>query len=773
MGRVVEGDCATPTPQLKGVAGVRVYLEDGRYSITDDEGKYHFEDVMPGSHVVQMDTVTIPETHEARNCVDRVRNAGRAWSQFVDVRGGALWRADFVLQRKPVPRGMVTVQLQTAIAGVAQLRHSVDLSTEKLPVTKARLLLMLPEGLEYQKGSARLNDRSIDDPPVSENVLAFGLNDVAADTHAVLTFDTRVANAASGAISIKAAALFDTAAQPSQRTAAIENVLLRGEMLYESASYRFTPRFDILDTTIQSADRAQLDKIVEEWRGVGHLRLSAIGHSDQLLIAARNRPAYADNYALSRARAEAVAKYLTERLHIDPSRVTVEGRGADEPLAQGRDPKSLALNRRVEISVEGLRVVAAGGLTLKTASARSEPIETMGVLAAVAQAPVTRKPQATLGVEKLDIDIERLQPALEWLAPAADDVPSIPAVKVAIQHLPSQRIELLSNGDAVSPLNFDGVKTNQAETASVSRWRGIELEDGDNELVAIVRDSEGAEIQRLTRTIHYSGGAVRAEIVREASTLIADGRTHPIVALRMIDASGKPARPGTLGAFRVEAPYRSWWEVDSLDDNKLVAVGTREPTFSVDDDGLARLELEPTTQAGTAIIRLRLGERRKQEIRVWLEPQARDWVLVGIAEGTSAFNTISNSMQSAQQAGLEEGYANDGRIAFFAKGAIKGEYLLTAAYDSAREHEQTKDKVLGTVEPDRFYTLYGDATEQRFEAATTAQAVRETRAPPVRGVVRRFRNRPHRHRAFALQPYVHGPQGRLRRRSLRLHRLRG
>ena len=27
--------------------------------------------------------------------------------------------------------------------------------------------------------------------------------------------------------------------------------------------------------------------------------------------------------------------------------------------------------------------------------------------------------------------------------------------------------------------------------------------------------------------------------------------------------------------------------------------------------------------------------------------------------------------------------------------------------------------MLGTVEPDRFYTLYGDATEQRFEAATT------------------------------------------------------
>jgi hypothetical protein len=263
------------------------------------------------------------------------------------------------------------------------------------------------------------------------------------------------------------------------------------------------------------------------------------------------------------------------------------------------------------------------------------------------------------------------------------------------------------------------VETNEAATVSVSRWRGVDLRDGKNELIAIVRDAEGNELQRLARTVHYAGGAVRAEIVREASTLVADGRTRPVIAIRMIDSASKPARPGTQGAFSVQAPYRSWFEVESQNDNKLVSVGTREPTFSVDADGLARLELEPTTQAGTAILRLRFSERRQQEIRVWLEPQARDWILVGLTENTAAYRTISDNMQSAADAGLEEGYSTDGRVAFFAKGAIKGEYLLTAAYDSARDHEVEKDRLLGTVEPDRFYTLYGDMTEQRFEAATS------------------------------------------------------
>ena len=780
MGRVVEGDCAASTSRLQGVAGVRVYLEDGRYSITDEDGKYHFEDVAPGSHVAQIDVDTIPETHQPLSCAGRVRNAGRAYSQFVDVRGGALWRADFVLERKAPPKGAMSLDLSTSLKSPSTssvqsdkvvsdfvrpepveglLHHSITLNASRVPLAKVHVLVMLPEGLAYQPGSAQLAGAAITDPSFASGVLTFAVGDLAADAVATLTFRTEATASSSGALGLKAVALFDSPAAASQRTTPVENTVLRGEMLYESASYRFAPRFDVLTTEIQPSDRAQLDKIVTEWRGVSHLRLTAIGHTDQTVIAARNHSRFGDNYELSRARAEAVANYLVERLHIDPTRVRIEGRGAEEPIAQGLDPRGLALNRRVEIAIEGLRVVAAGGLTVKNGTARTET-ETTGALTSSTRSlsqiaasvrpaqgglssartgkkdpgeSLTVRPEPVEGLhrdgsdraragssgEASGIDVESLQPAVDWVLPAAEAVPAIPSIKVAVQHLPAQRVDLLINGAVVGPLNFDGASTNTAKTVALSRWRGVDLRDGQNELIAVVRDEGGAEVQRLARSIHYSGGAVRAELVREASTLIADGRTRPTIALRMIDASGKPARPGTLGAFRVEAPYRSWWEVESLDDNKLVAVGEREPTFSVDEDGLARLELEPTTQAGTAIVRLRFNERRTQEIRVWLEPQARDWILVGIAEGTAAHKTISDNMQSAEQAGLEEGYADDGRVAFFAKGAIKGDFLVTAAYDSSREHEFEKDRLLGVVEPDRFYTLYGDATEQRFEAATT------------------------------------------------------
>ncbi len=223
------------------------------------------------------------------------------------------------------------------------------------------------------------------------------------------------------------------------------------------------------------------------------------------------------------------------------------------------------------------------------------------------------------------------------------------------------------------------------------------------------------------RTVHYGGSPVRAEIDKEASRLVADGRTRPVIALRMFDKYGKPARSGTIANFSVDSPYRSWWEVEQLNDNQILSTGSREPQVEVRENGLALIELEPTTVSGNAVVRLRFNERQSDEYKVWLSPAARDWILVGIAEGTAAYNTISGNMETATAADREEGFEDDGRVAFFAKGRIKGDFLLTMAYDSAREKDEARDRLQGTIEPDRYYLLYGDGTEQRFEAASQSK----------------------------------------------------
>ncbi|HYS44764.1 MAG TPA: OmpA family protein, partial [Geobacteraceae bacterium] len=93
MGRVGRGPCDLDWDE--GVEGVRIYLEDGTFVVTDKHGMYHFEGVRPGTHVVQLDLDSLREGFEVYSCEENTRFAGRSFSQFVDLQGGSMWRVDF------------------------------------------------------------------------------------------------------------------------------------------------------------------------------------------------------------------------------------------------------------------------------------------------------------------------------------------------------------------------------------------------------------------------------------------------------------------------------------------------------------------------------------------------------------------------------------------------------------------------------------------------------------------------------------------------------
>ena len=76
-----------------GIPGVRVLMEDGTGAITDVEGKYNFVNVRAGLHVVKVDRNTLPAG--ATLVTLNTRNAGDAYSRFVDLKAGELQRADF------------------------------------------------------------------------------------------------------------------------------------------------------------------------------------------------------------------------------------------------------------------------------------------------------------------------------------------------------------------------------------------------------------------------------------------------------------------------------------------------------------------------------------------------------------------------------------------------------------------------------------------------------------------------------------------------------
>ncbi|KDB53711.1 hypothetical protein X805_06890 [Sphaerotilus natans subsp. natans DSM 6575] len=81
-------------PEEPGIPGVRFYLNDGTSLISDVEGKYSVCGLAPRTTVMVADGSTLPRG--SRLTTSSNRNAGDAFSLFLDLKSGELHRADFI-----------------------------------------------------------------------------------------------------------------------------------------------------------------------------------------------------------------------------------------------------------------------------------------------------------------------------------------------------------------------------------------------------------------------------------------------------------------------------------------------------------------------------------------------------------------------------------------------------------------------------------------------------------------------------------------------------
>jgi large repetitive protein len=81
-------------PEELGIPGVRMYLEDGTWLVSDTEGKYSFCGLKPITHVIKVDKRTLPVGSALTSSSNR--NALDPNSLFIDTKMGELNRADFI-----------------------------------------------------------------------------------------------------------------------------------------------------------------------------------------------------------------------------------------------------------------------------------------------------------------------------------------------------------------------------------------------------------------------------------------------------------------------------------------------------------------------------------------------------------------------------------------------------------------------------------------------------------------------------------------------------
>ncbi len=392
-------------------------------------------------------------------------------------------------------------------------------------------------------------------------------------------------------------------------------------------------------------------------------------------------------------------------VQIDPSTLPLDREAID--CARSTQSAGSAISRFVE---------GRGG-ALKRADFR-----------AVASAPRAAPVKAAIEAPKVLSDPEAAgagrdwtagqAPGIGWLFPDADHNPRAKAIRAAIKHAPGQKVTLRVNGKPADALTFEGVSKSADGSVAVSLWRGLEIREGENRLVADVTDANGVTVETLERAVHYSITPMRASLIREKSVLVADGVTRPVMSVRLTDRDGKPIRAGLTGDFSVPAPYYPAVEADAQQARQLAGLERAQPVWKIDgDDGIAYIELEPTTASGTLAMEFTFRDdrvTRQQTIETWLDPGNRPWTVVGFAAGTLGYNTLDDRMEPVAQ-NLDDLNA-DARLALYAKGRVRGKWLMTLAYDSDKDKDDARFG--GVIDPRAYYTIYADRNETRYDAAS-------------------------------------------------------
>jgi uncharacterized repeat protein (TIGR01451 family) len=879
VGRVAVQNATDPSDtDNNGVQGVRIYLEDGTYVVTDAEGRYHFEGVAPGAHVVQLDLESLPRHYEILSVESNTRMAGRSFSQFVDLAPGTLWRTDFFVGLKPPNKGHAQIRLNAAVKD-GTIVYTANLEGADVPLRNRRLAVMLPAGTAYMPGSSHRDGVDISDPRVTGDVLTYDLGNAQGPWQTEVTFSATPSDRPSAELITKAVLSFDTPATKRQQTPVVENkvhykveerrlrqdavnfqlqpdaLLVDGmdnllikvteESVIKHPPIVLNPRFDVFSAELKTSDKAKIDQLAERLENLEIQQIVVTGHSDAAPIKPNKQHFYADNRALSLARAQSVARHLTQILDIEPAKIRILGKGSDEPVASNDSASGRALNRRVSVQIKSKELLRQSSMqqiapTSKLSTlpenlsdkekvlldeltqqlkdleiihievayllnhttqigldhqnqdvsalpmARAQAISnylvrslglTGSQFSLIGKSPAERRNEALSPDEliwdyRIDIRVhtqeikrythmqvvkaqdqarivttglqpgqvwkdasdvstrpetsapsydkswlETALPGLQWLLPAPGTIPAVPSTKIAVKHPADGEPVLILNGRPVSPINFDGIELDSTKTKAISRWTGVDLIEGDNQFEILFKDKQKGVVQRIIHKIHYPGPPMEAELVAQKSRLIADGKQSVVVAVRLKDKSGHPVRPGVTGEFTVQPPYSALQTETQRNLQPLTMAGPPKAQYIVAENGIALIPLQPTVQSGEVVLNLHLVGGT-HELRCWLQPELRDWILVGLAQGTAGYNTLSGNMENLDSADLEEDLYQDGRIALFAKGRIKGSWLLTLAYDSAKDPKDEGSRLFQTIDPDTYYTLYGDDTEQGYEAAS-------------------------------------------------------
>ncbi len=673
----------------KGVQGVRIFMEDGRNTVTDKDGRYHFDGLRLGGHVVQMDKITIHERFQAV-ALTQTRFSDNNFSQFADVNAGGLVRANFrLVERAPDKMPVTVIHALSEEEGLVWADVDIKRSDE-VKLFTLNGFYMLPKGWNYVEGTASVDGAAIE-PEATPAGLTWKL-DADKDTQHI-----RLAIKGDGESGLKQAVAYARFTSPGTekgRTGLAKlNIKDTLEELRDQRSFTLNTNFASRKAVLPEEELHKLDDLIQSLQGLVIRELIVEGHTNNIRIAPNHRDEFANNTVLSQARADYVAQYFKEKLHLADELVTAIGHGPTQPIYSNKTRQGRKLNRRVVLKISADKVIHDFSFELqdKVADAYGEALDDWDYQ------------------EKEVVHVEQSRKEGLLYPSAEQSLPNrIMAVRVALDSRLQMR--LLVDGQKVSSERI-GFKAEDSKTGLTTyTFIGVDFgETGTHILQLQGLDSFGNARYDETIEVVRTGKIAKIKLAETANN-IADGKTPIRFKLEVSDNRGVVIN-GSLQLKQLGGDLlaRKLSEVSALAQETSVDV-------HVSKDGW--VEMAPVSTSGTKRIVLGYGDIQ-ETIEVYVKPEVRDWILVGFAEGTVGYNKLSGAIQPVTQANEADRLYKDGRIAFYAKGQVSDDFLLTMSYDTQAKDAAEKNSRFGDIDPNSMYTIYGDTTQQQFDGTSS------------------------------------------------------
>ena len=615
-------DVATGLPaQVYGVEGVSTYpstvvsgstaSDSARLQYAQEDGEFLFPLLLPGTYrlIVGPPAQYVYPSSVSEDVFSGLPNAPYTISEGSYAREFTLTEIgapSFDVPIDPVAELVLTKETtnDTAAAGDF-VGYTIQIDNRDQAPALVRVQDDLPAGFRYEPNSVRIDGQPADEPSISADgqTLTFSGNILYPGETVELTYVANVSAGVPVGTAVNRALAINSAGEPISNRAEAA-VYIREDLLRS--------RLTIVGRVAENACDENNDwaKELEDGQGVENVRL------------------YMENGTYVVTDEDGLFHFED----VKPGTHVVQM--DTETLPAGYEPMVCEENSRYAHSAISKFVDAQGGTVWR------------------ANFYLKRTQQATLEVASASFDdrteyldfqetwLDRQNGEIEWVYPQPERTPSARSVNIGIKHAARDTVRLSLNGREVSGLNYTGRDIAVKKAAAISRWRGVDILDGRNEFKAEILDVEGKTKQTLYEVIWFNADAEKVQLVTDQSILVADGRTTPVIALRMENSAGRPVHAGRVISVDIEGNYRLQSDAQFEDEAAITARVSEIQGAIVGPDGIARVKLEPTLKTGRVRISVKLDSGRIEEIDTYLKPEKRDWILVGLADGTlGAANT--------------------------------------------------------------------------------------------------------------------------------------